>query len=251
MPYDLYSPDPNYSDVESFSDELSPADGYFEREIPSSAMVPDPSQASDDKTVEDKVLIPRPGPRIGSGSSSRPTNSPTLEQLHPSHPNASAASSAHVMSSPTANSSPAPRSFSRIHPDALIMGAVAPPPAYSPSPPLPTSSQGPPSPQSPQDSRGYNTFGQLHLEHHPEQGYRPNREPEIPNSEPETMGSAEEGPSELTPLTSIRLKRRSRLRDILRKLLLVALVFAVLAPILTTILKWKDSVRRSLILQCS
>lgn len=179
MPFsgDVQSPDPNYSGAESFSDELNPADGYFERGTPSSAMAPD-----DEETVEDKVLIPRPQPRIGSGSSSRPTNPLTLEQLHPlyrratavssanimSSPTryrrASAVSSANVMSSPTRNRRPSvPRSFiSRRQVDGLTRDAAAPPPAYSPSAPLRTRS--PSSPQSPQDSRDSDTFGQLRLE---------------------------------------------------------------------------------------
>jgi hypothetical protein len=161
MPFsgDLQSPDPNYSGAESFSDELNPADGYFERGTPSSAMAPD-----DEETVEDKVLIPRPEPRIGSGSSSRPTNPLTLEQLHPLYRRATAVSSANIMSSPTRYRRPSvPRAFiSRRQVDGLARDAAAPPPAYSPSAPLRTRS--PSSPQSPQDSRDSDTFGQLRLE---------------------------------------------------------------------------------------
>lgn len=239
MPYsdDLYSPDADHVDAEaeSFNDELSPVDGYFGREMPSNAMVPDPSQRSDDKTVEDKVLITRPAPRAGSRSSSGPANSPTLPQLLPPHGNASAASSAHVTSSSNLNSR-APRASSRVHPDALIMGAHTPPPAYSPSSSLPTSPRtSPPPPQSPQDSRHYNTFGQRHLEQHLEQGFRPSREPD-------SMGRPEEEPNELSPLANARIKKRSRRRAVLQKLLFVALVFAILAPVLTAILRWTGSV---------
>jgi hypothetical protein len=242
MPFsdDLYSadvdyPDVDYPDVDSFSDELSPADGYFERAMPSGAMVPDPSQVSDDKTVEDKVLITRPEPRMGSGSSSRPTNSPTLEQLHPTHNNASA------VSSPTVGSPVAPRSFNRIHPDALIMGAIAPPPAYSASP-VPTSSHASSSPQSPQDHRSYNTFQQPHLEHRLEQGFLPTRDPQ-------NMGRPEGEPNEEAPLVGIRVERKSRRRTVLRKLLFAALVLTVMTSVLTAALNWNNSVRRSDTLQ--
>lgn len=238
MPFsdDLYSgdveyPDVDYPDVDSFSDELSPADGYFERAVPSGGMVPDPSQVSDDKTVEDKVLITRPEPRTAAGSSSRPTNSPTLEQLHPTHNNASAATS------PTVGSPVAPSSFNRIHPDVLIMGAIAPPPAYSASPP-PTSSHAPSSPQSPQEHRSYNTFHQPHLEHRLEQGFLPTRHPE-------NMGRPEGEPNEEVPLVSIRVERKSRRRTVLRKLLFAALVLAVMTSVLTAALHWDNSVRRS------
>lgn len=240
MPFsdDLYSPDADYSDDESLNDELSPADGYFGRDNPSNAMVPDPSQPSDDKTVEDKVLITsRPEPRTGSESSSRPTNTPTLEQLLPSHNNASAVSNANV-TSPTSNSSSAPRSFGRIHPDDLIVGGLPPPPAYSPSPSLSTSPQALPLPRSPQDSRNYSTFGQLPLEHHLEQGFLPYRELE-------NMGRPEEDPNEATPLASFQVKKSSWRRSIIRKLLFVALVLTILSSTLTALLNWKHPVRIS------
>jgi hypothetical protein len=236
---DLYSPDANYSDGESINDQLSPADGYFGRDNPAGAMVPDPSQSSDEKTVEDKVLITRPEPRTESGSSSRPANSPTLEQLLPSHTNASSVSNAHSTSSPTATSPPAARSSGRAHPDALIMGGLPPPPAYSPSPLSATSPHALPLPQSPQGGRSYNTFGQRRLEDQLEQGYLPNREPE-------NMGRPEREPNEATPLASVQVKRTSRGRPVCTKILFVALVLAVLSSVLTAVLKWKDSVRANL-----
>ena len=217
------------------NDELSPADGFFGRDNPLNAMVPDPSQPSDDKTVEDKVLISRPEPRTGSGSSSIPANSPTLEQLLPAHNNASAVSSTYGTSSPTANNTSAPRSFGRIHPDALIMSGLPPPPAYSPSP----SSSAPqtlPLPQSPQDSGSYNTFGERRLEHQLEQGYLPTRQPE-------TMGRPEGEPNEATPLAGGQVKRSSHRRTLIRKILFVALVLTVLISILTAVLNTKGSVR--------
>lgn len=237
MPFsdDLYSADANDPDGESMNDELSPADGFFGRDNPLNAMVPDPSQPSDDKTVEDKVLITSPGPQTGSGGSSLPANSPTLEQLLPAHNNASAVSSTYGTSSPAANNTPAARSFGRIHPDALIMSGLPPPPAYSPSP----SSSAPqtlPLPQSPQDSRSYNTFGERRLEHHLEQGFLPIREPE-------TMGTPEGEPNEATPLAGGQIKRSSHRRSVIKKILFVALALAVLTSILTAVLDSEDSVR--------
>lgn len=237
MPFsdDLYSPDANYSDGESVHNELSPSDGFFERDNPLNSMVPDPSQSSDDKTVEDKVLISRPEPRTGSGSSSLPANSPTLEQLLPTHNNASAMSSAYGTSSPAASSPPPPRPLNRIHPDALIMGGLPPPPAYSPSPASPTP-QVLPSPRSPEDSRNYNTFGDRPLEGRLEEGILPRREPE-------TMGRPEEEPNEATPLAGVQFKRNSARRSIITKILFLALIIAVLSSIVTALIKRKDSVR--------
>ena len=138
-------------------------------------------------------------------------------------------------SSPTASSPPASRSFNRIHPDALIVGALPPPPAYSPSPsPFPPP-QAVPLPQSPQDSRSYNTFGQRGLEHHLEQGY-------LPNGEPQDMGRPEGEPNESTPLASVQVKKSSRRRSAIAKILFVALVLTVLSTFLTAVLNWKDSV---------
>src|SRR4051812_5721699 len=101
LPYsdNLYSAN-DESDAESFSDELSPADGYFNRrDMPTNELVPDPSQ-EDSKTAEDKVLIPRREARQNSEIGSRATNSPTLSQLYPSHTDASAATSNNVPLSP-------------------------------------------------------------------------------------------------------------------------------------------------------
>lgn len=237
MPYsdDIYSPDANYSDGESMHDELSPADGFFERDGPPlNAMVPDPSQSTDDKAVEDKVLIKKPEPQTGSGSASLPANSPTLEDLLPAHSNASAISSTYGTSSPSA-SNPPPRSFNRAHPDALIMSGLPPPPAYTPSPSS-AAPQSLPSPESTQASRSYNTFGDRSLEHHLEQGF-------IPPRQPETMGRPEEEPNEATPLAGVQSKRTTRRRAIIAKILFVALVLTVMSSIVTALLRAKNPVR--------
>jgi hypothetical protein len=232
MPYsdDLYSPDTNHTDSESINEQLSPADGYFGRDNSSNVMVPDPSQSNDDKTVEDKVLITGPEPRTSFGSSSRPTDTPTLDGLLPSHNNASSLSCTHGTSSPTTSSPQASRLFNRIHPDALIVDALPPPPAYSPSP-SPFPPQAVPLPQSPQDGRSYNTFGQRL-----EQTYLPSREPE-------NMGRPEGEPNEATPLASVQVKKSSRRQLAIAKILFVALVLTVLSSVLTAVLNWKDSVR--------
>jgi hypothetical protein len=244
MPYsdNLYSAPTDNSDAESFSDELSPTDGYFRREVPSGAMVPDPSQASrDNKSVEDKVLIPtyRPGASTNSGEASGTTNSPTLAQLHPhtSHHYASpttntASNPAPIRSPPSSSASntpSSPRSSRRtdpLHPSlAPVMGV--PPPAYSPSPI---------SPQAPQ-GRSYNTFDrqQPQQEHQQQQGehledHRLSRDPES-MGRPYGAGSSNEDPHESTPLYA-RVERNPRRRVIFQKILFVALVFAVMAACL-------------------
>ncbi|KAE9369413.1 hypothetical protein N431DRAFT_427567 [Stipitochalara longipes BDJ] len=245
------------SDHESFSDELSPADGYFNRGVMSAnAMVPDPS-LEDSKEPEAKTLIPphllesmRRGSRLSNPSSSLPSRS--YASPH------SATNSFPSGSSYTATSPVASRRLDDLFPrrPASING---PPPAYTPSPepifsptqervqriqpsqpshprpssqPSQPSSQSPPSPPDQPSPITYSTFPEQHLE----RGYLPRRE------EPESMGSPEEIPSESTPLsTTSRSRRQSPCRNIIRKLLLVALVFTITTTLLTTIFGGRKS----------
>jgi hypothetical protein len=237
MPHqdNLYSAED--SDNESFSDELSPADGYFTRgEISAQAMVPDPS-IENSKEPEAKTLIPPHllesmgrGSRISNHSSSLPSQ--TYASAHPAS-NSVPSSSSYMPTSPVSS-----RRLDDLFPrrPASMNG---PPPAYTPSPestfsstqepsrPIQPSSRGSPSSpsqQSPPSPITYNTFPDQHLE----RGFLPRRE------EPESMGSPEEIPSESTPL-SRSPRRRSPCRNLLRKLLLVALVFTVTSTLLTAI----------------
>jgi hypothetical protein len=246
------------SDNESFSDELSPADGYFNRgQISAQAMVPDPS-IEDSKEPEAKTLIP-PHLLESMGRDSRV--SPYSSSL-PSQSYASAHSAGTSVPSRSSYMPTSPVSSRRL--DDLFPRRPAsmngPPPAYTPSP-EPTSSptqepsqpsqpnqpnqpiqpiQPPPSQpvqpsqQSPPSPITYNTFPEQHLE----RGFLPRRE------EPESMGSPDEIPSESTPL-SRSTRRRSPCRNFLRKLLHVALVFTVTITILTAIFGGSKSVSSS------
>jgi hypothetical protein len=240
------------SDNESFSDELSPADGYFNRgEISAQAMVPDPS-IEDSKEPEAKTLIP-PHLLESMGRDSRVSH---YSSSLPSQSYASAHSAGTSVPSRSSYMPTSPVSSRRL--DGLFPRRPAsmngPPPAYTPSP-EPTSSptqepsqpnqpvqpiQPPPSQpvqpsqQSPPSPVSYNTFPEQHLE----RGFLPRRE------EPESMGSPDEIPSESTPL-SRSTRRRSPCRNFLRKLLHVALVFTVTITILTAIFGHSKSVSSS------
>jgi len=161
MPYsdDLYSAN-DESDTESFSDELSPTDGYFNpRGMPTNELVPDPSLPSDSKAAEDKVLIPRGEARQNSEMGARATDSPTLSQLYPSHTDTSAAASNNTPSSPVSNAASSPvlaRRLNSVYSERTPL-MNAPPPAYSASPPSPISVIAP-------DDRNYSTFTPRQLE---------------------------------------------------------------------------------------
>jgi hypothetical protein len=218
------------SDHESFSEELSPSDGYFNRGNVPSNIVQDPSISKDDK-AEDKTLIPPPSVQSRTGGSSRTSLHSVLPRSLPSHnyashrsDNASNAPSSHSPTSPVSSRRTDGRPSER---SALIDG---PPPAYTPSPDILVS------PQSPQDpeERSYSTFP----EHHLERGYLPRREPESMG------GPIEEEPDERTPLSSepyrepysepkperVSLCRRIT-RHILRAALFVVVVISLVAAI--------------------
>jgi hypothetical protein len=264
-PDNLYSAEE--SDHESFSDELSPADGYFNRgDMASSAMVPDPT-LEDSKEPEAKTLIPPQFLESMRGSrSSNPSSSLPSRSYASAH---SASNSVPSGSSYTPTSPVASRRLDDLFPrrPASING---PPPAYTPSPepifsparepvqtfqpshrsqpsqtrpsvthprpssqPTPPSQPNPPSPPDQSSPVTYNTFPEQHLE----RGYLPRRD------EPESMGSPAQIPSESTPLSrTSRSRRQSPCRNILRRLLLVALVFTITTTLLTAVFGGQKSV---------
>lgn len=221
------------SDGESFSEELSPSDGYFNRgdrgelgDRRPNVMVPDPSM--DDKKVEDKTLIPTPHPQASTGGTSRSSLYPML-QTASSRPYASPPSSENNSSSPTAYT-PTSRMSSRRHPSFSEHTPLMniPPPAYSESL-VPSSSsnasqiQTPRSPTHTRNDSTYSTFP----DHHLEQGFLPPREPE-------SMGGPIDA-DERTPLSGDKPSPSFR-RLIIRKLIFVALVFAIIGSLITAIL---------------
>lgn len=230
MPFsdNLYSAED--SDHESFSEELSPSDGYFNRGNVPSNIVQDPSISKDDK-AEDKTLIPPPSVQSRTGGSSRTSLHSVLPRSLPTHnyashrsDNASNTASPH---SPTSPISSRRTGAMRSERSALIDG---PPPAYTPSPEVPTSPQ---SPREPEE-RSYSTFP----EHHLERGYLPRREPESMG------GPIEEEPDERTPLSNEpyrepysepKPERASLCRSITKRMLLVALFIAVVISLVAAI----------------
>jgi len=210
------------SDVESFGDELSPTDGYFHghRNMPTHMMVPDPSQRCN--SADDKVLIARREARSESEGQSRSSDTPSLAQMYPSAAYASPRSS-NTVSSPAPNTPASP-----VSPNGFAPVSPAPPPAYS-VPPAGSLS----SPVLP-ESRTYSAFEPHMLEH----GFSS-------NFEPESMGRPIEEADERTPLSRRPTKKtgRSRIRTIVQKLLFLALVFAVISGIMTSIFSWNTSVR--------
>ncbi|TVY58283.1 hypothetical protein LSUE1_G009517, partial [Lachnellula suecica] len=225
------------SDAESFSEELSPSDGYFNRDDrPPEVMIPDPSM--DDKKVEDKTLIPTPNPQASTGGTSRSSFHPMLSQSSSSRPCAPPPSSENSSSLPSRYtpiprmSSRRPASFSENTP--LIN---VPPPAYSESPipsasnpsqgqgpsQIPSQDQAPSSPHLSRNESTYRTFA----DHNLERGF-------LPVHAPESMG----GPidvDERTPLSGDK-PGPSRRRFILKKLLFIAVVFAAITAMVTTML---------------
>jgi hypothetical protein len=200
-------------------------------------MVPDPS--IEDSKPEAKTLIPPHlleslgrGSRISNHSSSLPSHSYASAQ------SASTSVPSHPSNIPTSRLSS--RRLDDLFPrrPASMNG---PPPAYSPSPEPAfslTQESSQPSQPSPRSQSSqliptiYNAFPERHLQ----RGYLPRRE------EPESMGNPEELPNESTPLSRESRRRSSPCRDILRKLLLIALVLTVITTLLATIFRGFKSV---------
>lgn len=199
------------SDGRSFSDELTPTDGYFNGGNRPSQMVQDPSI---DTKPEPKTLI-APPQSSRTGETSRSSLHPSLPHS-PSSPHYAAppptpqlqinASSSRVPYNPPSPSAPSPTDsmFSESNP--LANG---PPPAYSPSPAPPELLQDP-------VGRRYNTIPEE------EQGFLRPREPQ-------SMGGPVEGLDERTPLSGSRQSPFPRVskkaRSALKKALLILLVF--------------------------
>ncbi len=216
-------------DAESFSDELSPSNGYFnDGGLSAANLIQDPSV--DDK-LEPKTLI-SPPQHSSTGGTSR-------SSLHSSLPLSSSVS--HNYAAPQSSSSntpigpsslygpPPPRTSRRPqnilseHTPLMLNG---PPPAYSPSPI---------SPALPEDANGrrYSIFPEQHLE----RGLPP-------QSQPQSMGRpqdiATEGapligdtnPAQNSPYRKILRNTRRYLKNILLFLLLLATVLAIMKSFL-------------------
>ena len=215
----LYSGDDDAvaSDTESFSDELSPTDGYFHRPEMSGdtrQLVPDPT--IDYGRPEDKTLIEPPGAQPGASRlhpSSPPRDSP-IAHSHHVLPSTSPGLATHVPASP-ASTRWRHSSFSEQEP---LM--YQPPPAYSEAPPpshCPSQGIAP----------SYNTFPQA-------QGST------FPVREPQSMGGpVDEPPSEDSPLIARRKKLLPRRKKI-RALLFAGVVLTVVATTLAIIFGCTD-----------
>lgn len=226
----LYSADD--SDHESFSEELSPSDGFNSRNNVPINVVSDPSMRKEDKP-EDKTLIPPPNAQNRTGSSSRISNHPAQPRSLPLHnyaslrgDNASRSPSSYTPTSPV-SSRPNNEMFNEQ--SNLVNG---PPPAYSPTEDTPQS------PQSPHEAepRRYSTF----LENQLERGYLPGREPQ-------SMGAPEQVPDETTPLSrEPKPIRASICRRITKKVLFVALFIVVVITLTTAMFSKSVSTKLSL-----
>ncbi|KAG9232349.1 hypothetical protein BJ875DRAFT_82128 [Amylocarpus encephaloides] len=231
----LYSADD--SDGESFSDELTPSDGYFRpRELAPGAMVQDPTMDHDKgETPEDKTLIPTPH---GQATSQRPLSAsshPAIAQASSSRTHASSpVPDESIVSSsqryPTPQSRhPTPQSFPP-HSGAMYLEqnrVNGPPPAYTPSPistrytPSSITSEASQDPQSP---RRYSTFDdQPQLE----RGFL------LPRTEPQSMGGpVDDFPDESTPLANER--QDPCRRKGIKRALFCGVVFTVLIALFIT-----------------
>ncbi len=224
LPGNLYST--NDSDRESFSDELSPSDGYFGRgEMPRRTVV-DPSV--EDSKPEPKVLMPTPNEQPGGGSGSRTSLNSIPPPPSARHNYASPQSSTNALTSSTSSTANAPVSL--VSPRRVDMLSErtplinGPPPAYSLNPePLMSHSD-------PDNGPRYSRLP----EHYLESGYHLNRDPP-------SMGRAVEESSETTPLSGqpgrSRPIEKSALRKALRRTFHIALVIAVIIAISMTLIR--------------
>jgi hypothetical protein len=232
------------SDGESFSEELTPTDGYFHRgEISPSTMVNDP-QTQDDKKPEPKMLIPIPNAR-GTPRPSTAANHPALAQPAPSASSAGILRDGNSTSTPSHTQSRVPQNPLEQYTEPQQATMSGPPPAYTPNPtnPLetPTSSRYMPSnassrpPQEPQSPRRYSTFAE---QPHLERGFL------FPPRQPESMGEVTEDDSdERTPLTvGGEGNGRTYRRTVLKRIFLCGVVFTALIGLLVTLLRSKTNV---------
>ena len=217
----LYSA--NDSDGESFSEELSPSDGYFRRgEMAPSALVQDP-QIEDDKKPEPKMLIPVPNAR-GTPRPSTAANHPALSQIQASRSHAPPQEHG-VATSPAFPPQMGIVSSRESRREALDQAAInGPPPAYTPNPTTSSSRYLPddaPSAHTPetQSPRRYSTFSE---QPQLERGFFQ------PLREPESMGGVAEGDAdEETPLTGEESRKPRRVRA-LKHVIIFGVLIAVL-----------------------
>lgn len=205
MPYadNLYSADD--SNVESFSEELSPTDGYFSnRDHPQDVMVPDPSLEAATSTAESKAYEARAEAAANSGT--RKPASPEVPASSPLRTPAAVSSTFYSPSSPNAYTPRSP-TFSQRRQDDLysvtlpLLHSIVPPPAYSAA--------------NLQDfNRNYSTI--------------PTRRLEEGIPEPESMGRPNDF-NERSPLWMKQVKKLPPWRILLRNILLVALVIVLAA----------------------
>ncbi|KAL3426314.1 hypothetical protein PVAG01_03105 [Phlyctema vagabunda] len=221
MPFsdNLYSAEDD-SDNASFSDQLSPSDGYFNRsDIPPNVMVPDPS-LEQSSGAEAKAREAREEAQSNAESQYTNTASPAISNSTPSQLYTSAPSNASPRSPPTSQTFSSPTSPRRLYNSMYTSQSplmAGPPPAYSP--PLPSST-----PTSPQNTSPgtYNTF-------------TPSRLEEGNHSEPQSMGAPPSQPTEETPLWTQRHYKTWARRALFQKVLYIALIASVIAAILAGI----------------
>lgn len=224
MPYadNLYSADD--SDVESFSNELSPTDGYFSnRDHPQDVMVPDPSLETGPNTAESKAREAR------EESATSSENHPTSRSASPEVPASSllrvaapASPTIFNPSSPTAYTPRSPTSSHRREDDLYsesspLLHTAAPPPAYSAATSQPTLQH---------FNRNYSTISAHQLE----SGLH----------EPESMGGRHDF-NERSPLWVKQVKKLPHWR-IFRNVLLVALVLGLAVGFIVAAAKSGESV---------
>jgi hypothetical protein len=230
MPYsdNLYSADD--SDTESFSDELSPTDGYFmQRDHPQGVMVPDPSLEPMPGMAESKAQeAGEEAEAVARSHTVRPPVSPIIATSTSSQPYTPAASSAaYTPSSPTSYVPLSPASSHRRHDDfyseTTSLLHPAPPPTYSAATSSTTSQT------SRQFSRNYRTVSNEQLE-----------EGLVQNQEPESMG----GPASLSDRHPVWMTRVKKYRtwDFVRNALLILLVLGIGAGFLITAMRAGQSV---------
>lgn len=220
----LYSGNDDEFDAESFSDDLSPSNGYFRGQMASPrALVPDPSLEC---PPEAKTLIAGRNTEALIAMNSRANLSPVAPHHDPSMPDAAPPQRSTTSSSSSDPTIYTPQSPSFSRPQSNILSHhspsashsfYGPPPAYSPSPTSPTSP-----PEGLPSGRSYGTFSTSLLD----QGL-----PTV--SEPQSMGGPAEGPGERTPLSSHPIRIDSSRRRIIGKILLVALFMSIIMAFLT------------------
>lgn len=233
MPYadNLYSADD--SDIESFSDELSPTDGYFTGPSPSNAMVPDPS-LEQTSSAESKAQEARAEAESNPENHSSPTPLQTQSPFPPLNhfqPSASASYSGYpAVTAASSNSSTSPTTpvspFRRVpdtqprhnfySEDSPLLRPFAPPPTYSAATSASQSSH-----PSQSFGRNYNTISEGDLEHG-----------QIQTRMPESMGGPVDS-NERQPLWSRDRDSGSRLPRA-RRWLIILLALGLAAVALVT-----------------